>query len=718
MILTVAVILLSLVNFLLGVSAILRSQGSKTNRKFARFAFVTSIWMTANYVGANFKSHLFAKYFVQVDFLFGPWITYTVWAFTSNLATLAKPKSANFQAKISKIILAIIAVMSVISLTSLVKTLSFEADQRLVIKYGPLFEVYGVVIMLGVILALVNVLHAQKNTSGRLRSQINALSFGLVVFTLLLATANLAVPMITSSTRVNLLAGNLAYLGIVTFVAVSFYSIVKHRLFDIRLTIVRTIGFLVTILVVAGIYTLFVLGVSSLLIAPGGSQLLVLIPSTIFVGFTFHPILSFIANVTHHIFYQDTYDLKTTLDKISDTLITDNDIGKIMSQSLRVISDAIKPSYAYLAVFDENKKMYRELSLKSKITDETIFELIKYIKSVDINPMVTDDFYDKKLPDYFAEDNIALLLRLGTKDDVVGILVFGTKQNGRTYSTDDIALLRISSKNLGIALDNAKKYAQINQFAETMHQEVLKATAKLRSANEQLKTLDVMKDDFISMASHQLRTPASSVHEALQMLNHPTMPLNKEDKSRLIDLAEASSEHMATVVADMLSISRIQAGHFAINKSAINMVDLISRVLKQVAVLAEQKQIKLVFDKPKDEVKIMADQAKINEAVSNYIENAIKYSGDATTVTVRLATAKDRVIFEATDQGMGVPENERANLFGKFFRAGNARLEQPDGNGIGLFVVKSIATGHGGDTYYKPLDNGSTFGFWIPQVLV
>jgi signal transduction histidine kinase len=330
------------------------------------------------------------------------------------------------------------------------------------------------------------------------------------------------------------------------------------------------------------------------------------------------------------------------------------------------------------------------------------------------NPLVRDELTEDKLPDYLMNDDLALVLRLGTKDDLIAILVFGNKQDGRTYTADDISLLHISAKNLGIALDNAKKYDQIGHFAETMRQEVLNATSKLRKANEELKTLDVMKDDFISMASHQLRTPATSVHEALQMLNHPSMPLTHEDRSRLIELAEASSEHLATVVADMLSISRIQAGHFNINKSLVKMVELVERVLMQTAVLAEQKHIKLSFHKPSAEINVEADQAKINEAISNYIENAIKYSREKTMVTLSLTLKNRRVIFEATDQGMGVPEKERKNLFGKFFRAGTARVEQPDGNGIGLFVVKSIAAGHGGDAYYKPLDNGSLFGFWLP----
>jgi K+-sensing histidine kinase KdpD len=415
------------------------------------------------------------------------------------------------------------------------------------------------------------------------------------------------------------------------------------------------------------------------------------------------------------VFYQETYDLKMVLDAISDTLITDNDIEKIMSQSLHVITDAIRPSYAFLAVFDNEDRIYRTLNVDISFDEQTVIQLLAYSKTTKDNPIMRDDFLEKKLPEYFTTNDLSLVVRLGERDNPVGLLLFGVKQNGRTYTGDDIALLRISSTNIGIALDNAKKYEQISHFAETMHEEVLKATAKLRNANEKLKTLDALKDDFISMASHQLRTPAASVHEALQMLNHPMMPLSKTDRARLEELAEASSEHLVTVVSDMLSIARIQSGHFTVNKSPTILQNLVEKVLKQTSVLAEQKDIKIEQKLPSEPISVHVDVAKMNEAFSNYIENAIKYSPEKTTVTISLQTDKNKVKFEIEDMGMGVPEDERDGLFTKFYRAKNARNEQPDGNGIGLFVVKSIANGHDGDVYYEPLPSGgSKFGFWIP----
>ena len=353
------------------------------------------------------------------------------------------------------------------------------------------------------------------------------------------------------------------------------------------------------------------------------------------------------------------------------------------------------------------------LTTKNAKAPKSLAELVGDIKNMHDNPVVRDELNQSEIPQSLVASDVFLALRLGQRDNPVGVLLFGPKQNGSSYAQRDIDLLRISAKNLSIALENAKKYEQISHFADQLHKEVLDATAELRKANKELKTLDALKDDFISMASHQLRTPASSVHEALQMLNHPSMPLSKTERKKLEELAEASSEHMVTVVADMLSIARIQAGHFTVALTPVIMQDLVDRVMRQTGVLAEQKNIKIEIEKPKEAITITADTPKMNEAMTNYIENAIKYSPENSTINVRLFTEGKKAHFEVADKGMGVPEEERKSLFGKFYRAQNARKQQPDGNGIGLFVVKSIAESHKGGVYYKPLSSGSLFGFWL-----
>ncbi len=299
-----------------------------------------------------------------------------------------------------------------------------------------------------------------------------------------------------------------------------------------------------------------------------------------------------------------------------------------------------------------------------------------------------------------------------TQSGVKGLYLLGEKYSQEVFTKQDAALMYAITEIADLSIERALFYNQIQSFNETLQQRVDDATKRLRNANRRLKTLDTMKDDFISMASHQLRSPATSVHEAIQMLAQDYVP--QADRAKIIELAEASSERLVGVITDMLSIARIQAGHFTLEKTYVNMTELANRAILEASGLAKQKSVMLAFQPPEAPLELRADRAKLNEIMSNYIENAIKYSEEGSTVVIALLGDGGKARFEVRDSGIGVPEDERGDLFKKFYRATNARKEQPNGNGIGLFVVKTVAEAHGGEAYFKPLKPGSLFGFWLP----
>ena len=302
---------------------------------------------------------------------------------------------------------------------------------------------------------------------------------------------------------------------------------------------------------------------------------------------------------------------------------------------------------------------------------------------------------------------------LRTESGIAGLYLLGEKYSQEVFTKQDAQLMRAITEISDLSIERALFYNQIQAFNATLQERVDTATRRLRDANTRLKTLDAMKDDFISMASHQLRSPATSVHEAIQMLAQGYVP--DEERSKILELAEASSERLVGVITDMLSLARIQAGHFTLDKIHVNMVDLVNRAVLEASGLAKQQKVTLAFVPPERPVELRADRAKLNEIISNYIENAIRYSGEGSTTTITLQHDDHKVVFEVSDTGIGVPESERKNLFKKFYRTTNARKEQPNGNGIGLFVVKTVAEAHGGKAYYRPRKKGSVFGFWIPD---
>ena len=715
--LTIGVLSLSFFNIILGLIVIIRSSRSKTNLAFAAFAIVTAVWMTANYFGANFKDRAFAPYATHGDFLLGPWIMYTFWAFTYQFLSQATHKASGLKVWINRILFLLAILFSLGSLLPIVDTVFIDHNGLLAITYGPLFAIYGIVLISGVILGFINLIVGRARASGHLKHQINNLLLGFALFVALTSVPNLVIPLLTTSKSINLIAGDIAYLGIVAFVVMSFLAIVKHHMFDVRLAIVRTVGFIFTLIAIASLYSLLAISASILFIGSSvniykdPATVAVLFASTLLVALTFRLVQNVTIKLTRHIFRQDAYDLREVLDRLSEQLVAQKDIDKIMQSSLSIISGAIRPNSAYFVVFTDEGRAHRSVPHNGEITSGDIHDIRNELQEFKDNPIVIDDVASSKVPKTISKNQIGLALWLGDEEHPRGLILFTQKQNGRPYTKADIGLLRIIAKNLKVAVENAMKYEQISRFAETMKEEVENATAKLRRANTRLKSLDVLKNDFMSMASHQLRSPATSVHEALHMLNHPA--LNDKDREDLISLAEANSERLVTVVKTMLNMARLQAGRFTIDRSEEDVSHLAEKVVEQTNTIAEQREVKLTLSKPSKPIMALVDAAKITEAMANYVENAIKYSPHGSAVKAELRESNGRIIFEVIDSGMGVPKEEREHLFGKFYRATNARQEEPDGNGIGLYVVHSIAHGHGGDTYYKPLEKGSLFGFWI-----
>ncbi|HSX44330.1 MAG TPA: ATP-binding protein [Candidatus Saccharimonadales bacterium] len=698
----------------IGLVTITKNSQNRIHQTFSALAVSLGLWIFFLTIADIVSDNSLSLWSLRLALFFGTLMAPSLLYFSRYFPVNLRPIRRRFH----YIVLVPALTFMILSLTPwLVPAVTNESGTATPTNVGILYTIQTVYVVGAFIGAFVILLRKLRHVSPKERQQIVFVLGGLGIALAVNVITGFFLLITHRSSRISSIVGELSLLFIVGTTA---YAIVKHKLFEIRLAIARTIGFIATISIVAGIYSLIIIGLGAPFITGGdvtliknNTQLLWLIPPTIFVGLTFHSIQQFIAKLTRRIFYQDEYDLRSTLDVLSDTLVANTNIDDIMQKSLDVIKGAIKPSRFYFLVFNDAGRVHKKIAQHAS-SPPSISELVGDLKNVATNPVAKDNLTPEAVPPSLVANDISLVLRLGPRDKPRGLVLFGPKNNGRVYTEKDIDLLRIGAKNLDVALENAKKYEQISHFADTMHQEVLRATTKLRKANKELKTLDALKDDFISMASHQLRTPATSVHEAIQMLNNPPGSLTKTEKDRLTELAEASSEHLVSVVADMLSIARIQAGHLIPNKSPAVMQEVVERVLKQTSILADQKHIKLVFNKPAAPIQAELDLPKINEAMTNYIENAIKYSPEQTTVTITLLEDNKQVHFEVADQGMGVPKNEQKNLFEKFYRAQNAREEQPDGNGIGLFVVKSIAMAHGGDAYYEPQTTGSVFGLWLP----
>lgn len=315
---------------------------------------------------------------------------------------------------------------------------------------------------------------------------------------------------------------------------------------------------------------------------------------------------------------------------------------------------------------------------------------------------------------------VVAILNLSLNGKCVGYVLMGKPlSSGRKsgYSTADKRLLEAASGELVIAIKNAQALEEVQMLNETLQQRIDDATRELRISNKQLQRLDEAKNEFISMASHQLRTPLTSIKGYLDMVLAGDLGQINATQRAVLGEAFSSSERMVQLISDFLNISRLQTGKFLIDKRDTDMAQLVKDTAKLLKVVAQQRDLKLVLEIDKKLPMLSLDTEKFRQVVLNMIDNAIYYSPPNSQIKITLKQGDGSLIFTVKDSGIGVPESEKSRLFGKFFRGSNARKKRPDGTGVGLFLARKVVLAHGGEIIFESVEGqGSTFGFSLPAL--
>ncbi|MEI6480959.1 MAG: ATP-binding protein [Candidatus Saccharibacteria bacterium] len=512
-----------------------------------------------------------------------------------------------------------------------------------------------------------------------------------------------------------------SFLIMVGFIA---YAIIKHKLFDIRLIVARSLGYILTFGTLIGIYVVAIFGVSTTLL--GSSKLTTLqqlfyFAGTLLFGFTLQPLRKFFDRLTNRLFYRDAYDSQELLDKLNKILVGNIDLQPLLRQTSEILEKTLKAEFVAFIIKDVEGSSRRVIgSKKVALEEDQISDLSHHTK--DMPMIIIADELDEthaKFKGVLSKNKVSVLARLaptGKDANVLGYLVLGNKQSGNPYNKQDLQVLDIIANELVIAVQNAMRFEEIEAFTVTLQEKVNDATRQLRRTNEKLKALDETKDEFISMASHQLRTPLTAVKGYVSMVvEGDAGKLNKQQKE-LLDQAFSSSQRMVYLIADLLNVSRLKTGKFVIENKLTNLADVVEAEIEQLKQAAKGKNQTLTYSKPAKFIDLMLDETKMRQVIMNFTDNALHYTPKDGTIKVSLQDLGNSIEFTVVDDGLGVPKSEQHNLFTKFFRANNARRARPDGTGLGLFMAKKVVVAQGGAIIFTSQEGkGSTFGFTLPK---
>ncbi|MDZ7744685.1 MAG: HAMP domain-containing sensor histidine kinase [Candidatus Saccharibacteria bacterium] len=554
-----------------------------------------------------------------------------------------------------------------------------------------------------------------------LRSQTIYATVAISLTSVVSAFTNLIIPILGDTTYI--WAGPLTGLPFMFLIS---RAIIRHKLFNIRVVVARTLGYAFSFLVLAAGYFSISHFISSELRARfEGQSAEALLSLLLLIGtvLLFQPLKSRFDRLTNKIFYQDAYDPQEFLSELNKLLVETVDIESLLVGSSEIIKRNIKAEYCSFVIRETSYFEQRTIGAESKKFSAESTKIIREtMPSMHRKIVVTDELDEgnAELAEVLREHDIAVVVRLVTtlEYDVggLGYMLLGVKKSGNPYTSQDMHVLEIIGNELVISAQNALRFEEIENFNITLQNKVDDATKRLRQTNEKLKKMDETKDEFISMASHQLRTPLTSVKGYISMVMEGDAGKINDQQHKLLDQAFISSQRMVFLIADLLNVSRLKTGKFVIEPKRINLADVIEGEVRQLQETAVSRKLELVYDKPENFPDLMLDDTKIRQVIMNFIDNAIYYTPFDGRIDVELKEKPQTIEFTVSDNGIGVPKSEQHKLFGKFYRAGNARKARPDGTGLGLFMAKKIIIAQGGTIIFKSTEGkGSVFGFTFPK---
>lgn len=257
------------------------------------------------------------------------------------------------------------------------------------------------------------------------------------------------------------------------------------------------------------------------------------------------------------------------------------------------------------------------------------------------------------------------------------------------------------------------------QSLENQRVAILNILEDANEAQEKLKEVDRMKTEFVSLASHQLRTPLTAIRLYVEMLANEKKGKNLTEKQLgHIQAVETATLHMTKLVGDLLNITRIELGHLKYNPELIQPIDVIEGVVRDIKPIADERACRVEIVRQKeDPPRVYVDPAALYEVIHNIVTNAVRYS-PRTKGRVQISVEKRDemdLVIAVKDNGIGIPEESRERIFERFYRAKNAMLTTGDGTGLGLYLAKYLAREWKGEVSFTSKENkGTTFFVAIP----
>ncbi len=715
----IIILIFSLINLWYIILLNKRSQGYKPRVSiFATFILLTVIWTVISYTNSSISNRQIAYISSIIVMIVTSLITVLLYLFIRNINTekiyLLKHKSFIF---------IIIFFELLFASPLLIKSVNVYP---FTITFGPAIYIYILFVIYWLLMFLINMIIVYKKSFGYEKIVLEYLASGWIITIFFALFTNLLLPMLKIYSFV--VIGPLFSIFITSF---TYYAITRTHIDDLKKiwqNILVTFFFTITLLIIAIIINYFLIYVYK----QQDFYLLLIVDSiliSLFYIFAYNYILFKIGGSK----YFKNYDTLDFRDHINNILSNSSDIKIGMEKFISYITSNTDISNIILYIDKFGDTINKEL-----------FEISKTLPLKD-NLIFIYDITNKDIQKKFQDKNIEVVSILkDSLNNIVGCIFWKNKKNYNYYLNNDLNFIKNETKQINMFVIKALLFEENKELINSLQDKINIATKelennnkKLEKANADLKGLDQLKDDLISISSHELRTPASIVKGNVYMAQSAiTEYINKlpeskryneylEKLKRYIQRSIESIENEIRIINTLLEASRMGRSDVPILPENLDLSSMIESQVDGFSKEASNKGLNIKYKKT-DVNLIYGDRTKVEEIIGNLISNAIKYSERG---EIQISTIQDKkfVTVSIKDQGVGIPEEEIPNLFQKFHRLNNYignpndpkdtkhLLVRPGGTGLGLYVVKGLVERMGGKIWIDSvIGKGSTFSFTLP----
>ncbi|MBN1870116.1 MAG: GAF domain-containing sensor histidine kinase [Candidatus Omnitrophica bacterium] len=298
---------------------------------------------------------------------------------------------------------------------------------------------------------------------------------------------------------------------------------------------------------------------------------------------------------------------------------------------------------------------------------------------------------------------------------IIGLVFVGNQSNAAGITKGDEELISILASQIGQTLENARLFEQVFRSRQILEAKVRDRTNQLESALKEVQDISKTKSEFISAVSHELRTPLTSIKGYASILMAGKLGDVPEQVRERLGKINTHSDNLVKMINDLLDISRIESGRVEMNLSKCSLAEIIDNVHDLLTPQMKEKNIQWVAEVGRDIPEMMLDSSQTERIFINLIGNAVKFTPQHGTISVKAHLNDGVVTVEVSDTGIGISEENISKLFAEFYRIDNQINQNVKGTGLGLALAKKIVEAHKGRIWItSKLNQGTTFHFTLP----